>query len=388
MADLLYAGKDPNTGKERYLNSATNMYTLSDEAPSQAVLDSTNSKLTFDKQDPSSGLFIYKNNDTGKNVYAPEKIPTSTIPPRVAEDSTTPSQIRGELNEIPLPGGGVAKVLTVQSDDLFAKLPNASNIAIPSDPQKAAELARSLGGMGATNLALPQSGAKQLVKPNFTTDDFKLKLTSKQSGDTVVFHVSPVIDESRSANYEHVAPVHHPGTIQVYKNSESRQFNISGKFISRTAAEASQNIEFLNWIRGWVMPYYGQGTAGSSESNRLGGPPDILVLDVYGDKNITNVPVVLTSYHWVYPDNVDYIPSAEGIPFPVIMDVSLSVIESYSPEQFSNFDLTAYRSGDMSAAYAFASTPTGSIVLPDADALSDGQADYEALIDKITDGDW
>lgn len=271
---------------------------------------------------------------------------------------TPPAGIKAEVSEIP--GIEGVKVLTVQSDGLFsnaASLPAAASSAVASATTKASELARSIGGSGTKSVVTPQTGATKLIKPNFTTEDFKMKLRSKQTGFTIVFDVSPTIDESRSANYEHISPVHHPGTIQVYKNTEARQFNITVKLIARTSAEASLNVKYINAIRSWVMPYYGQGTANSSESNRLGAPPDILIFDVYGDKNIAALPVVLTSYHWVYPDQVDFIPTEDGIPFPTIMDISLSLIESYSPEEYTSFDITAYRTGDMANAYSFSSLP-------------------------------
>jgi len=286
-----------------------------------------------------------------------------------------------------VPGVAGAKILTVQSDGLFADgaLPGAAASGIASAQQTASEVARDVGGSGVANTVTPEVGGNRLIKAGHTTEDFKMKLRSKQTGFTIVFDVTPSIDESRSANYEHITPVHHPGTIQVYKNTEARQFNITVKLIARTAAEASMNVKYINAIRSWVMPYYGQGTANSSESNRLGAPPDILVFDVYGDKNISALPVVLTSYHWVYPDIVDFIPTEDGIPFPTIMDISLSLIESYSPEEYTNFDITAYRTGNMANAYSFASVP-GQVVLPDADMASDAEAEMRAIAEGYPDG--
>lgn len=268
--------------------------------------------------------------------------------------------LKNEIASIPgfkdVPGVPGARILTVQSDGMF-QVPAAASAALASVSQKSSELMRAIGGQGTAKTVTPQNAGSSLTKPNATTEDFMMKLTSKQTGDQIVFKVTPTIDESRSANYEHISPVHHPGTIQVYKNTEARQFNIGVKLIARTSAEASDNIKYLNWIRSWVMPYYGQGTADSSESDRLGAPPDILMFDVYGDKNISNVPVVLTSYHWVYPDTCDYIPTDDGIPFPTIMDISLSLIESYSPEEYSSFNIVEYKDGNMLGAYTFSSTP-------------------------------
>jgi hypothetical protein len=236
-------------------------------------------------------------------------------------------------------------------------LPNAATSAIASISQKASELSRSLGGLGKQSKIKPQNAADKLTSPAHTTADFKLRLTSCQNGRQVIFNVSPMIEESRAANYDHQAVVHHPGTIQVYKSTEARTFNISVKLIARTSIEATENLKYLNLIRSWVMPYYGQGTGNSEDKNRLGAPPDILLLDAYGERNISSIPTVLTSYHWAYPTDVDYIPTTDGLPFPTIIDISLSLIESYSPEQYTGFDITKYRSGDMVGAYTFSTTP-------------------------------
>lgn len=321
-------------------------------------------------------------------VPPPEPEPEPKADPVYTDDSeATPTEIVGEWKNVP--GVEGAKTLTVQSDSMFEGLPPAASDAVASADQKASEIAHAIGGQGTQATVTPTNAASSTMKKNFTTEDFKMKLRSMQNGATIIFNVSPTIDESRSANYEHLSPVHHPGTIQVYKNTEARQFNITVKLIARTASEASANVRYINLIRAWVMPYYGQGTANSSDtydSRRLGGPPDILVFDVYGDKNISNLPVVLTSYHWVYPENVDYIPTEEGIPFPTIMDISLSLIESYSPEQYTNFNITSYRTGDMVGAYGFSATPTMTI-LPDADMAENREADMRALIESL-DGDY
>lgn len=329
-----------------------------DVAEGQAVLDTMTQDLKS----------VRASSDAVKDAEANKLADVFAKPPGPVEDAApaSPDEVKSEVAAVPgwkdVPGVPGARMLTVQSDGLFksatSALPPAASAALASASQKSSELMRAVGGQGTAKTVTPQNAGSSLTKPNKTTEDFMMKLKSKQTNETIIFNVTPTIDESRSANYEHISPVHHPGTIQVYKNTEARQFNVGVKMIARTAEEASKNLKYLNWIRSWVMPYYGQGTAGSSQSNRLGAPPDILMFDVYGDKNIANVPVVLTSYHWVYPDTCDYIPTKEGIPFPTIMDISLSLIESYSPEEYSNFNIVAYKDGDMLGAYTFSSTPS------------------------------
>lgn len=248
-----------------------------------------------------------------------------------------------------------AQTFAVTSQDAVdvTALPDAPATAPPSPTIFGNELMAAASSSG----FVANTGNINVVKPAKMTADFKMSLKSKQnSSDVIIFNISPTIDESRTANYDDVAPVHHPGTIQQYKNTGSRTFNVSAKLISRTSAEATTNIYYLNLIRSWVMPYYGTGTAAST--NMLGAPPDILIFSAYGTKNLNAIPVVLLSYHWVYPDNVDYIPTTTGEPFPTILEITLSLIDAYSPEEYTGFDLIKYKFGDMVGAYTFSATPT------------------------------
>lgn len=186
----------------------------------------------------------------------------------------------------------------------------------------------------------------------------------------VIFDVTPSFTESRAVDYAPVTPVHMPGSIQVYKNSKSRTFTIGAKFISRTVDEATQNMIYLQTLRGWTLPYFGASStlSDTNHANRqaynnsntndnlnaagprvltpaerarrardavaangvelLGAPPDVLYLYAYSTDantaglasegrnrpaaygvNINRVPVVVTNLEITYPDDVDYLPT-------------------------------------------------------------------------------
>ena len=98
----------------------------------------------------------------------------------------------------------------------------------------------------------------------------------------------------------------------------------------------------------------------------LGAPPDVLYLYAYSSGvssgagqdrpnkygvNINKVPVVVTSLNITYPDDVDYIPTysngdpRKSEPFPVKMDVEISLVETHSPREYERFDLMKYKKG-------------------------------------------
>jgi hypothetical protein len=220
----------------------------------------------------------------------------------------------------------------------------------------------------------------------------------------VAFDVTPTFSETRSAEYAPVTPVHMPGAMQIYKHTNSRQFEIGAHLISRNVADALTNMANLQKLRAWLMPYFGGTNTLNSqqEDNRSsraragqnlgpqtneerdaslrdrvitegvqlrGAPPDILYLYAYSTGasdlrgggpivNLNRIPVVMTNLSITYPEDVDYIPvysspfgtslpGSRTEPFPRKMDVAISLVETHSPREYERFDLMAYKLGNL-----------------------------------------
>jgi hypothetical protein len=207
-----------------------------------------------------------------------------------------------------------------------------------------------IGAMESNLMCMPSAADTQKSKYG---SDFFVKLTSTISNQVVMFNVTPTITEKRSADYAGVDIIHHPGQIQKWRTTRARDWSMQAKLISRTTGEATKNQEIIQVIRSWVMPYYGYGTGKDTQlKSKLGAPPDILILEAYGDRNIGPLPVVLTSYSWEWPQEYDYIPTTSGDPFPVLINISLDLLEAYSPREYSNFSLADYRIGNLSKAFS------------------------------------
>jgi hypothetical protein len=181
-------------------------------------------------------------------------------------------------------------------------------------------------------------------------------------GYTVEFVVMPEIVENRSVQYDAVAPAQFPGAFQKYKGTDSVQWTINATLISRTTAEATQNLEYLNRLRGWTMPFFGENTK-TYFPEKLGAPPPVLKFKGLRKGIIGEVPTVITSLQWNWPKDVDYIPAdditdtgdagiAANIPFPTVIQIAISLVESYSTKQFNQFNLVHYRTGDMVKAFS------------------------------------
>lgn len=185
------------------------------------------------------------------------------------------------------------------------------------------------------------------------TAEFKVKISQHPSFakiSSVVFDVMPTITESRNATYDPVQLLHHPGEILKYKSTGNRSWSVKATLISRSPAEASKNLEIINLIRSWTMPFYGVGTE-ENLRQYLGAPPPILTLEAYGGKMVGPVKCIMESYDWSWPNDVDYIPTLDLTPFPVVIEVGVNLKESYSPAEYSSFSLSHYRDGKIPEAF-------------------------------------
>lgn len=217
--------------------------------------------------------------------------------------------------------------------------------------------------------------------------------SGRASPPQVVFDVTPDLTENRNVMYKTMDPIHMPGQIYVYGSTSSRTFSLSTiKLISRTIPEATKNIQTLWTLRGWTMPYFGEGSssllgqqadvrsryrdgtltdrqradmkAGVKQGGRslLGKPPEVLFLSAYSSatettvngsrrlrkfpSNIDRVPVVITSLSIPYPSDVDYIPDENGTPVPRVMVIDIQLVETRAPREFTQqFSLDDFRKG-------------------------------------------
>lgn len=223
------------------------------------------------------------------------------------------------------------------------------------------------------------------------SDNYKTKLNSiNNPSDSIIFKVTPELNENRTVNYKSLDLLHMPGSIFAYGNSGTRTFNMVVKFIARNIEEATENSENLQLLRSWTLPYFGKADKGLTtkqieakdrisrnkklkknkdyikedpsnyglNKNLLGQPPEILYFNAYSNfqldveegftGNINNVPVVITQLGNNYPTDVTYFPTIHGEPFPVIMTVDILLTEIHSPKEYSNFSLFDYKNGTLS----------------------------------------
>lgn len=268
-------------------------------------------------------------------------------------DYSTPTGIthHAELGDKMLERGDAAN-FSGMSSDVGLKNVNGNIVATQVGSNQA------LGVVGDVESGdIPASAVYQPHDDN--TAAYKVRLTSQVDGQTIMFEVMPEIGESRSADYDDFTPIQHPGSILKYKGTSTREWSVTVRLASRTASEATENLRKINLLRSWVMPYYGQGTADDPETSQfLGAPPPVLTLSAYGKRMIGPTKVVLTSYQWNWPNDIDYIQTTTSppVPFPVLVQLQLTLREAFSPREYSAFNLKAFRRGEMEAAFTSSSS--------------------------------
>jgi hypothetical protein len=200
-----------------------------------------------------------------------------------------------------------------------------------------------------------------IIRQNGTDTSHRVKLVeiggNPDGKDLVVeFRVMPEIFESRTVEYQAVAPPQHPGAFQKYTGTSSTQWTVNATLTCRTTVEATENLAILNLLRGWTMPFFGSRTR-DTYGQKLGAPPPVLEFSGFRSQMIGPVPVVMTSATWTFPQDVDYIPAASNdgtqlIPFPTVLRITINLVETFSSEQFNGFDLYEFRQGNFRKAYA------------------------------------
>lgn len=241
---------------------------------------------------------------------------------------------------------------------------------------------RSIAASNEASVAAQQTRNDQGAYEADDSHKIKLVQTSpKEPGGTrsVVFRVMPEVFESRTAEYEPIAPPQAPGAFQKYKGTSSTRWTVNATLTSRTTDEATQNLIILNQLRAWTMPYFGENTV-KNFPGTLGAPPPILTFSGFREYMIGPVPVVLTSCSWTFPQDVDYIPATELkdggkniIPFPTVLKVAIELIESFSTDQFNGFSLSDFRQGRMLEAWKPLRTPSPGMRSPSPVAKPEAQ---------------
>lgn len=137
------------------------------------------------------------------------------------------------------------------------------------------------------NAGTPRGSAAGILAPLAATDG-------------VIFPYTPSISTVYTANYEQYDLVHSNYRGVYYKNSRVGDINIRGTFTAQDTAEAEYLLAVIHFFRSATKMFYGQDA-------ERGTPPPVCLLNGLGQFQFSDHPVVISSFNYTTPNDVDYI---------------------------------------------------------------------------------
>ena len=118
----------------------------------------------------------------------------------------------------------------------------------------------------------------------------------------VLFPYVPQVQTSYKANYDAGELVHSNYKMHFYKNSAVDDISITAEFTAQDTAEANYMLAVIHFFKSATKMFYGQ-----DQSPRAGTPPPLLYLSGFGAYQFDNHPLLLSSFTYSLPNDVDYI---------------------------------------------------------------------------------
>lgn len=123
-----------------------------------------------------------------------------------------------------------------------------------------------------------------------------------QATDGVIFPYVPQIQVNYAAHYDTSELVHSNYKIYQYKSSSVDQISINCDFTAQDTAEANYLLAVIHFFKSVTKMFYGQ-----DELPKPGTPPPLCYLTGLGGFQFDRHPLVITSFNYSLPNDVDYI---------------------------------------------------------------------------------
>jgi hypothetical protein len=182
----------------------------------------------------------------------------------------------------------------------------------------------------------------------------------------VLFPYTPAVTTGNVAEYDPMTFTHANYGYNAYIKSAPRPISITAEFTAQSNPEALYLLAVLHFFRSITKSYFGIQTYAQS-----GTPPPTLIFNYLGQFQFNNVPVVVKSFDYTLPADIDYVPINTtflflsqqtddlgiGAPLtgdggftyvPTHLTVQLELDTQYIPIKIRNdFNLNDFRSGKM-----------------------------------------
>ena len=118
----------------------------------------------------------------------------------------------------------------------------------------------------------------------------------------IVFPYTPIIAVTYAANYDQQPLTHNNYKVVQYQSSSVDNVQITCDFTAQDTFEANYVLAVIHFLRSATKMFYGQ-----DEKPKLGTPPPLLYLKGYGAFQFDNHPLVIQSFTYNLPNDIDYI---------------------------------------------------------------------------------
>lgn len=166
---------------------------------------------------------------------------------------------------------------------------------------------------------------------------------TKGTKNEIIWPSTPKISQAIEVNYSTWELQHTNYQPSAFGNRSTPVITISGPWFSRNVKEATKTLEAIHLMRAATSMFYGR------DDPKKGTPPPIGRLNAHGLYN--NTPVVVKSFQYDYPNDVDYIQvdmfnGKQAVPVLFEMTVSL-IVQVNMVETVKDYTLSKFVSGDL-----------------------------------------
>jgi len=265
----------------------------------------------------------------------------------VGEEDTSGSEPQDNVEEIPasVTAAGIRAQAFAALDASISRL-EAANLAANAEPaEQKPTVTRFKDSDGY------EEGTDQRVKIRVPLK-YLTRFTQGSTGSPlnkvggILFPYTPSVSYGVNATYTAQSPTHSNFTQNFYKNSAIDNISINGKFTVQTAEDADILLCTIHLLKSLTRMRAGGALVGDTDS---GAPPPVCRLDAFGDMLLNNVPVVISTFKFDFPDSVNYFryKSKElGMnSVPTVSTISITCIPMYSRTEIQKFSVTAYSNG-------------------------------------------
>lgn len=288
-------------------------------------------ELLADSEDPTSTIKITDPdliNDSESDAETEAKYADPNNTPNIGQDFDSGIAPIG-------PNGQPMRAVPFEDDDYVKE--NRSGVPIGAEQPK--PITKASAEWAETKdlrviLRVPQSYLKgPAAGPGNLLNDFG----------GILFPYTPTISYDNQAQYGSINPVHSNFTQYYFKSSQVGQITISAKFTVQNEREGKIWLGIVHLLRSLTKMRWGK------DSN-AGSPPPVCRLEAYGDYVLRNVPVVISSFKFDLPDNVDYIAVGGEyknslVPSITTFNIGLNVM--YSRREMQDYSVDDWIAGNL-----------------------------------------